>query len=140
MCRLQHGTGNGHKLFLPFRNVDPILRENGIITVGQAGNHAVDVGCLCRRNHRLPGGIRTAIGDIVVNGSVKQPGILQYHGKRPPEAFPCHLINGLVIDTDFSSLWVIKTHEQIDNGSFSCTGRAYNGNHIPRLGLQVHIL
>ena len=35
MSRLQHGTGNGHQLFLSLGDVDTILCDDGIIAMGQ---------------------------------------------------------------------------------------------------------
>ena len=46
----------------------------------------------------------------------------------------------MAVEADASGVGIVKTHEEIDDGGFSCPGRAHDGHQISRLGPQVQIV
>ena len=136
---LQHGPGNGHQLLLPLGNVHAVLGQQGVVALGQPLDHAVDVGGLGRFDHLFPGRTGVSVGDVVVNGAVEQPRVLQHHRERAPQAGTGHMVDGLAVDGDRPGLGVIEAHEQVHQRSLARAGGADDSDHAARSGGQVHV-
>ena len=90
--------------------------------------------------HLLPRGGGAAIGDVVINAAVKQPGILQHHGIGQPQAAPGDAGAVSSVHAHFSAVHIIKAHEQIDQRGLSRARGADDGDELPRPDLQAQVV
>ena len=67
----EHGSGNGQQLLLPLGNAGAGGNHRGIVALGHGLNHIVNVGSFCSLNHFLTGGIRAAVGNVLVHRAFK---------------------------------------------------------------------
>ena len=75
-----------------------------------------------------------------MNGSRKQPGILQHHRIGLAQAFSGHTADLMSVHRDCAVPHIIKTHQKIDQRCFSGSGGAYDRNHLPRLHKKAQIM
>ena len=136
----QQGPGNGQKLLLAFGYIGSVVDEERIIALGKAFDVGVDPGRLCRGDHLFPGGIGPPVGDVFVDGAVKEPGVLEDHGVGKPQAFPGDIGNIPAVHQDGAAVDVIKPHQQIDEGGLSGSCGANDGDEAALWGLHAEIL
>ena len=74
-----------------------------------------------------------AVGYIFVNSAGKQPGILQYHCKRPSQRRACYLCYILAVYLYSPRIGVVKAHQKINNRSLSRTRMPDYGYNIAAL-------
>ena len=86
------------------------------------------------------GGVKLSISDIIFNTSFKKPSILQYHSKHLPKLTSVKITYILPAYTDYTAIYVIKTHKQLYHCCLSGPSRTYNGNFLPRLHLCAEIV
>ena len=84
----QERARNRQQLLLTLRDVGRLLIENGVIALRQRPDKVVGVGRFGRLDNLLFRGILASIGDIVANGSVEEPRILQHHAEHAAQS--CH--------------------------------------------------
>lgn len=83
--------------------------------------------------HFLVSGVQASVPDILQNGAMEQPGVLQNHAEPLPEHFPGHIPDIHAVHLDAALGDIIKAHDQIDNGGLAGTGFAHQGHLLTRL-------
>ncbi len=134
------GAGDGDELLLPFGDIHTIVGKDGIIPIGQAFDVGIDFGGFGGGVNFFGGSIFAAVDNIVVDGSVEQPGILQHHIEGKPQIGALELLRGGAIEADLPALGIIKPHQKIDNGGLSRSGGADDRHRLPFLCVDVDIL
>ena len=94
----------------------------------------------CRRDDFLICCIQPSVTDIFHNGSLEQPGILQYHAKHFTQLSSVEIPDIVSIQADSDAVYVIETHQQLDHCRLSGAGRSNNRNHLPRFYFTGEIL
>ena len=85
-------------------------------------------------------GIQLSVPDVFHNGSGKQVGILKYDSQRMTEICLLDLVDVDSVVADLTVLHIIETVDQVCNRGFTCTGRTYEGNLLPRLCVKGQIM
>ena len=88
------------QLLLPFGNIAPVLADDRIISLGKPHDEGMDAGSFRGRDHLFDGRVFLSVGDVLKNGAVKHPGILQHHGIGAPDAAPGGGADFLPVDAD----------------------------------------
>ena len=70
---------------------------------------------------------------------MEKPGILQNHGESLAKFFAFDFLCRNSLKADFAGIHVIKTHQKVDYGGFSCAGGAYYRNGFARFCLNGNI-
>ena len=83
--------------------------------------------------------IRISVGNIFCNRRGFQPGLLKYHSIIFSQAIPCNMPDILTFHTDNPCIYIIETHEKIDESRLSASCRTDNRNLLPRLYVQIQI-
>ena len=78
-----------------------------------------------------------AISNVFIDRSGKQPSVLQNHRIGPAQAPARQCGNILAVHQNCSGLWVVKTHEQVDERSLARSGRPHNGSQASRLRVKA---
>ena len=78
----QDGPGDGQQLHLALRDVGGLLVQHHVVAVRQGVDEVVHVGGLGGGDHFLVGRVRPAVADVLHDGAVVQPGILQHHAEH----------------------------------------------------------
>ena len=136
----QHGPGNGEHLLLPLGKAGAVPGQHRVVSLRHLKNGLVDMGRLAGPLHLLQGGVLLPVGKILVNGSRKQPGILQHHGISPAQAAPGEPGNLLAVHSDGAGPGIVKPHQQIDQRGFPGACGAHNGRQAARLGVKAEIM
>ncbi len=136
----EEGPGDGDQLSLSPGDVDAVIGEDGVIPIRQALDVGINPGIPGRGLHILHGGILPAVADVFGDGSVEEPGILQYHREGFSKFLPVQLQGGQGIDADLSGYRIVKAHQQIDDGGLSGSRGSHDGDDLSRRGVYGHIL
>ena len=132
----EHGPGDGQHLLLAFGNVGAAGGNDRIIPLGQTADETVDTCRFGRGFHFLHGDVFLAVGDVLIDGAVEQPRLLQNHSVGTAEGRPRHLADFLPVHPDDTVIHVIKPHKQVDDGGLTGTRGSDDGHQ--RAGLCLH--
>ena len=94
---------------------------------------------LRRSNHFLLRRVGTAHQDILSDGSSLQPRLLQHHTVSAAQASSRNLADILALYADAAALYIIETHEQVDDSSLAAACRADNGDTLTGLDGEIEI-
>ena len=136
----EHGARDGQHLLLSLRDVQSVVADDGVVAVRQAHDEVMNLGCLGRGDDLLAGRARAAEGDVVIDGAIEQPGVLQHHrvGRAQAPAGDVHAVAPL--HQDVTLLRVVKAHQQVDDGGLARAGRADDGHQTAGPGVQVEVV
>ena len=138
--KCQHDTGNTQKLLLSLRKHTTVFSDHRIIPLWHTADKRISIGCLCRFYHFLISCLRLTHFDIIADRTGFQPCFLQYHTIGRTQALSCHITDICLIDADLTAVYIIKTHQQVDDRCLTTTCRPYDRNILSRLYLKVEIL
>ena len=134
----EHHSGNAEKLFLPLAQV--IFVQDRIKTLRKAFYKFRAVCLLRRLQNFFFGGIGLSKADIVPDGAVFDPGVLQDHAVGTAQTVSGKLLDVLAVYRYTAVCHFIKAHKQVDESGFSASGGAHDGNAHTRLYLQIEML
>ena len=126
----QDRSCNGKQLLLPLRNITGLLIQDHLIAAGLLHDKVVDMGRFCCCDHLFIRCVQSSVADIFHNGSGKQPSVLQHHSEHLTEIAAVEVPDIMSVNLDASSIYIIKTHQQLYDRRFSCTCRSYNGDFL----------
>ena len=115
----QDGARDGQQLALALADVAGVLVDLGVVALRQRLDEVVDVGRLRRRLHLLVGGVQLAVADVVANGAVEQPRVLQHHAEQAAQIVAREIADVRAADLDAARLHVLEAHEQLDPGGLA---------------------
>ena len=107
----EHGPGDGDDLALTLGDVNAVIREHGIVPVGQALDVGVDACGFGGGDHFVPGGVFSSVGDVVKHRAMEQPCVLQHHGVRPTQRGSRQLAQLVSVHADETVVHIVKAHE-----------------------------
>ena len=67
----------------------------------------------------LVGGVQLAVADVVANGAVEQPRVLQHHAEQAAQIVAREIADVRAADLDAARLHVVEAHEQLDHGGLA---------------------
>ena len=85
-------------------------------------------------------GIQLPIADIILDCSRKQEIVLGHDTHLMPQAFNGYLTDIMAVNIDMALLDIIETADQINNGGFTRTCRAYQSNGFSRTDMEAHLI
>ena len=132
----QQGSGNGQKLLLTGGDVRAVLADDRVVAIRQRADEAVAVGALAGLDDLLARGVRAAVGDVLSNRALEQPGLLQDHCKELARLRPGHLGGIPAVNADLAGLNVVEAHQQVDDRGLARAGGTDDGDLLA--GLYVH--
>ena len=77
--------------------------------------------------------IQAAVADVVPDGAVEQPGILEHHADLAADRVAGQIGDIDAVQQDAAAVELIEVHEQLDDGGLARAGGAYDGNTLARL-------
>ena len=95
--------------------------------------------CLGRPHHISFRSPFAAVGDIVADRAVEQPGILQHHPEFAAQLAALHVSDIHAVNDNLPAADFVEAHQQVNQGGFTRTGWPYDGNSLPRANLNVHV-
>ena len=84
--------------------------------------------------------IGLSVRDILGNGTVKEPRILQDHAKLTPKIGTSQIARVYSVKCDASAVDLIEAHQQVDEGGLAGTRCANDGYLLPRMSYEIHIM
>jgi len=93
-----------------------------------------------RRHDLLPGGVPPAVGDVLRDGALKEPGVLEHHADAPPQLPPGQGGDVLPVYGDGAAVQLVEAHQQVDQGGLAAAGGAHDGHHLVGAHLQVQVV
>ena len=130
----------GKQLLLPLGYITGLLVEHHLVSVGKGGDEVVHMGGLCCLDYLLIGCVQLAVTDIIHDGSVKQPGILENHSKHPAQITAVKILNIMAVDQNLAVVDIIEAHQQLDHSSLAGASGSDNGNFLPLGNLCAEII
>ena len=95
---------------------------------GAGGGHDLVARCL-----------GAAVGDILGNRSVEQPGVLQHHAKLLAQLATIHAARIYAVERNAAAVDLVKAHEQVDERGLARTRGSHHGDLLARLGGKRHV-
>ena len=96
--------------------------------------------CLCSCNDFLVSGIELTVGNVFTNRSGKEEVVLRHNTHLLAETFDAYGFYVMSINFNRALLNVIEAADEVDNGSFSRTGRTYQSNGFAQINMEADIL
>ena len=118
--------------FSPGRDVGRVVVDDRVVAVGQRAHEVVDVGRLRRGEDLLLGRAVPAVGDVVADGAVEQPGVLEDHAERAPEVVAGQVAGVDAVDEDAPGVDLVEAHQEVDEGRLAGAGRTHDGDRAGR--------
>ena len=135
----QEGPGDGEELLLAPGDGDVVLSDDRVVALGEGADEVVAVGLVAGSDDLLPGGVGTAVGHVLGDGALEEPGVLEDHGEEPAAVVPGHGGQALSVDEDAALIHVVEPHEEVDDGGLSRPGGSHDGHLLSRLHLDVQV-
>ena len=92
------------------------------------------------RDDLLARGIRFAVRDVVVNGALEQPCILQHHAKRSAQARARDVARLDAVQLNATGIHVVKSQQQVDQRRLTAACRTDKRKPHTRLGVDADVL
>ncbi len=137
---LQQCPGNGNSLTLPSGQPGASLAGQSPVSLRQTFDEIMNVRRLCRRNNLLLRRILFPIGNILINASGIQIGILGYPGNVAPQGFQIPVPCSAAKHPDISRTGSIEPRNQFQHRTLSAAAGACQGNCLRRCNFKVQIL
>ena len=137
---LQENPGNGNPLLLTAGQEGAPLAHIGLKALGHSQNVLVDFRLLCRRNDLLHGGIRPAVADIFQHRIREQEHVLLDDADVLMEAPLGHIPDVQSVNGNAAAGYVVEPGDQLAQGGLSAAGGAHNGDGLPGIYSQTHIV
>ena len=131
----QDGSRNGQQLLLSLGDIARFLVEFHVVAVRQRLDEVVHMRGLGSGDDLLVGRVEAAVPDVLPDGAVEQPGILQHHAEHLPELAAVEIADIVSVHQDSTRIDIVEPHKQLDHGGLAGAGRADNGDFLP--GLHV---
>ena len=100
----------------------------------------VGIGGLGGGNDLFVGGIQTAIADILHDGALEQPGVLQHHAEALAQGTAVKVADVVAVQGDGAGIHIVEPHEQLDHGGLTGTGGANDGDLLAGLHIAAEIV
>ena len=120
-------------------DVAGVLVDLHIVATGQRADEVIGECRLCRRLYLFIGGIELAVADVLADGALEQPGVLQHHAHHGAKVVAFELAHVVPADADGAGINVVEAHEQLHHGGLAGTGGAHDGHRLPRAHLRREI-
>ena len=135
----QHRAGDGEQLALAGAHGLGVVGEARVVAVGQRADEVVHVGRLGRGDDLLARGAGLAVGDVLGDGAVEQPGVLQHHAELAPQVGRAHLVRVNAVERDAAATHLVEAHEQVDEGRLAGARGSHDGDLLAGLGHEAHV-
>lgn len=149
---LQDSPCNGDALLLAAGQGAAALAHHGVVAVRQLHDEVVAAGFLCRRDHLVLRGVRSAEQDVGADGVMEQIHVLEHHGDVGEQAVAGELPEVVAAHGDAAGLGVVKPRQQAAYGGLAAAGGADDGGggllrdgegdvlqHLPGIVAEVHV-
>ena len=87
----------------------------------------VNSGQLGCGNYLVTARVQTAVAQVIVDGSVKEPRILEHHSHIFAQVLPGHVPDIGAVHQNSAAVRIVKSHEEVDDGGLPGSGRTDNG-------------
>ncbi len=136
----QDGAGDGQQLALPLAEVVALLRDLGLVALGQAADEPIGVGQFGRGIDLVVAGLQPSVADVLHHRAGEQKGVLQHNAQLLADGGLLHGPDVLAIDGDRARVHIVEAAEQIDDGRLARARRADQGDGLAGLGRQADIM
>ena len=120
---VRNARGDRDQLALTGGEVGALLVDDGVVAVGQRVHEPVHE----RRPRGLEdlvlGRVRSAVGDVVADGALEEPGVLQHHPDLAAQRGPRHRGDVVAVDRDPAGVELVEPHHQVDQRGLAGAGR-----------------
>ena len=136
---LGHGAGNGNQLLLS-GGEGAFLLDFGVQSLRKRLNVVAEVGFLEDFLEAILIDVLQVVDDVLAQGAVDDPGLLQNHAEDVAELVGGHILDGDAVDEDVAAGDFVEAHEEVDQGGLAGAGRTDDGDLHARLDLAREVL
>ena len=136
----QNGAGDGHELALTLRQIGALFVNHKVVAAGERMDKVVAARGACGGLDLGIARIGSSVADVLADGAVKQPRILQHHGKLAAKcrAVPVAHVNAL--DAQRAAVNVVKALQQLDERGLAGAGGTDDGDGLAGLCLAAKVV
>ena len=128
------------QLAFAHRDVRCVVIEHRVVAVWQCADEVIRMRFLGGLDDLRIGRAGSAIRDVLADGAVEQPGVLEHHAEVAPEILSCDVAGIDAIERDSTLVDVIEPHQQIHDGGLAGTSRTDDRHRLARLDTDVHVI
>ena len=85
-------------------------------------------------------GVQTAVADVVGDGPLKEPRVLQHHAEEAAQVVAVKLADVVPVDEDAPAAHVVESHQELDHGALARARGADDGDLLPRQDVRAEIV
>ena len=134
----QHAR-DGQQLTLALADALGIVSHTRVVALRHSAHKEVDLSGTCGRDNLLARCLGTAIGDVLGNGAIEQPGVLQHHAKLLAQLAAIHAARVHAVEGNATTVDLVEAHEQIDERGLTRTRGSHHRDLLTRLGGKRHV-
>lgn len=135
----EDGSGDGDALALSTRESRAAFAQHGLIALREGHDEVVGIGAFGGGLDLLLGGLRTAIGDVGCNGIGKEEGLLEDEANVGAQGCDGAIADIGAIDADGAAGDIEEAQKEANEGGFSASGGAYDGQALSGRDAQVEV-
>ena len=127
---VHHRAGDGHLLPLPGGQVG-VVAQHGVVLVGEGLDVVVEAHGLAYLVQPLVRDALLAVHDVLPDGPLEQPGVLEDHAEQVVHVLAPHVPGGHPVDEDVPAADLVEAHQQVHHGGLpgarACRGSTRSG-------------
>ena len=136
----QNRARNRQQLLLPLTDIGGVLVQLHLIAAGQRADKVVGVRGLGSGNDLLIGSVQPTVADILHDGALEEPCILQNHAEALAQGAAVKVPDIVAVEGDGTGVHIVEPHQQLDHRGLAGTGGADNGNLLPGLDIAAEVV
>ena len=136
----QNGTGDGHELALTLRQVSALLVDHKVVAAGERMDKVVAACGTCSGFDLGIARIGASVADVLADGAVKQPGILQHHGKLAAQRRAVPVAHVDALDAQRTAVHIVEALQQLDERGLAGAGGTDDGDGLAGLRLAAKVV
>ena len=116
-----------------------IVSHTRVVALRHSAHKEIDLSGTRGRDNLLARRLGTAIGDVLGNGAIEQPGVLQHHAKLLAQLAAVHAARVHTVKGNAATVDLVEAHEQIDERGLARARGSHHRDLLARLGGKRHV-
>jgi len=136
----EQGAGNREQLHLPLREIARLLVQDGLVAFRQGAGEVVHMRRLRGSDDLLIRGAGAPVADVLHDGAVEEPRILQDHAKQAAQIRAPEVLDVVPIHQNRAAVHIVEAHEQLDHGGLAGAGGSDDRDALPGVRVEGEVV
>ena len=134
------GARDSEQLPLALREVGAVVRELGLVALGQTGNEIIRTGQARGFDALLVACVQPPVANVLHDGAGEEVGLLQHDAERAAQILLLDLVDVDRVVADLAVGDVVEAVDEVCDGGLARAGRADEGHLLAGLGIDGDVV